>query len=49
VLPGLIWRSMPDRQPSLERFARGLKQRVSRPTPTAPRSWRSPTCTGSSA
>ncbi len=24
---GLIWRSMPDLQPSFERFARGLKQR----------------------
>jgi uncharacterized protein YndB with AHSA1/START domain len=27
-LLGLMWRSMPDLQPSFERFARGLKQRV---------------------
>lgn len=27
-LLGLIWRSMPDLQPSFDRFARGLKQQV---------------------
>lgn len=35
-LLGLIWRSMPDLQPSFDQFARGLKSRVER-GPTPPR------------
>jgi hypothetical protein len=29
---GLIWRSMPDLQPSFDQFARGLKERAQQPS-----------------